>query len=93
MFRRSELISIDYEDLEFVTEGVKILVKKSKTDQFGEGMNKGLPYFTNEQYCPVIHLKKWLDISEIKSKVIRTTMKTCQQNSQIYSLKWALKVC
>ena len=29
-FRRSELISIDYEDLDFVTEGLKIIVKKSK---------------------------------------------------------------
>ena len=66
-FRRTELISIDYEDLEFVKEGLKIFIKRSKTDQFGEGMNKGLPYFTNEQYCPVINLKKWLDISEIKS--------------------------
>ena len=66
-FRRSELISIDYEDLEFVPEGVKIIIKRSKTDQFGEGMIKGLPYFTNEQYCPVIHLKKWLEISNIKS--------------------------
>ena len=66
-FRRIELISIDYEDLEFVTEGVKIFIRKSKTDQFGEGMIKGLPYFTNQQYCPVWHLKKWLEISEIKS--------------------------
>ena len=66
-FRRIELISIDYEDLEFVAEGVKIFIRKSKTDQFGEGMIKGLPYFTNQKYCPVWHLKKWLEISEIKS--------------------------
>ena len=66
-FRRIELISIDFEDLEFVSEGVKIFIRKSKTDQFGEGMIKGLPYFTNQQYCPVWHLKKWLEISEIKS--------------------------
>ena len=66
-FRRSELVSIDYEDLEFVPEGIKITVKKSKTDQFGEGMIKGLPYFTNEIYCPVNNLKKWLEISKIKS--------------------------
>ena len=66
-FRRIELISIDYEDLELVAEGVKIFIRKSKTDQFGEGMIKGLPYFTNQQYCPVWHLKKWLEISEIKS--------------------------
>ena len=66
-FRRIELISIDFEDLEFVSEGVKIFIRKSKTDQFGEGMIKGLPYFTNQKYCPVWHLKKWLEISEIKS--------------------------
>ena len=66
-FRRSELISIDHEDLEFVPEGVKITLKRSKTDQFGEGMIKGLPYFSNELYCPVINLKKWLELSNIKS--------------------------
>jgi integrase len=66
-FRRTELISIDYEDLEFVPEGLKITLRKSKTDQFGEGMIKGLPYFDDENYCPVINLKKWLEISNIKS--------------------------
>ncbi len=66
-FRRNEIVSIDYEDLEFVAEGVKITIKRSKTDQFGEGMIKGLPYFNNENYCPVINLKKWLDISKIES--------------------------
>ncbi len=66
-FRRTELISIDYEDLEFVSEGLKITLKKSKTDQFGEGMIKGLPYFENENYCPVLNLKKWIEISKIKS--------------------------
>lgn len=64
--RRSEIVAIDYEDLEFVKEGLKITIKKSKTDQFGEGMIKGLPYFDNEVYCPVINLKKWLEISQIK---------------------------
>ncbi len=66
-FRRNEIISIDHEDLEFVPEGLKITIKKSKTDQFGEGMIKGLPYFNNENYCPIINLKKWLEISKITS--------------------------
>ena len=66
-FRRTELISIDHDDLEFVPEGVKITIKRSKTDQFGEGMVKGLPYFSNELYCPVLNLKKWLELSNIKS--------------------------
>ena len=67
-FRRTELISIDYEDLEFVPEGLKISIRRSKTDQFGEeGMIKGLPYFTNENYCPVQNLKNWLSLSNIKN--------------------------
>jgi len=66
-FRRSELVAILYEDVDFVPEGVKIFVKRSKTDQSGEGMTKGIPYFSNPDYCPVISLKNWLEKSEIKS--------------------------
>ena len=66
-FRRNELISINHEDLEFVPEGLKINIKRSKTDQYGEGMIKGLPYFTNEKFCPVINLRKWLELSKIKT--------------------------
>ena len=66
-FRRTELISIDYEDLDFVEEGLKITLRRSKTDQFGEGLVKGIPYFTNEKYCPVISLKNWINFSKIKT--------------------------
>ena len=66
-FRRTELISIDYEDLDFVEEGLKITLRRSKTDQFGKGMVKGIPYFTNEKYCPVISLKNWINLSKIKT--------------------------
>jgi site-specific recombinase XerD len=66
-FRRTELVSINYNDVEMVPEGVKIVIRRSKTDQFGEGMLKGLPYFTNRNYCPVLHLKKWLELSNIKT--------------------------
>ena len=64
-FRRNEIISLNYDDLDFVNEGVKISLKKSKTDQFGEGSVKGLPYFDNSQYCPVVSLKKWIEVSNI----------------------------
>jgi len=66
-FRRGELVSINYNDIEMVQEGVKIVIRRSKTDQFGEGMVKGLPYFSNQNYCPVLHLKKWLELSNIKT--------------------------
>jgi site-specific recombinase XerD len=66
-FRRNEIVSLDYDDLDFVQEGLKIKLRRSKTDQFGEGFTKALPYFDNSQYCPVITLKKWIEISKIGS--------------------------
>jgi len=66
-FRRNEIISLDYDDLDFVEEGLKIKIRKSKTDQFGEGSVKALPYFDNPKYCPVISLKNWINISKIHS--------------------------
>ena len=66
-FRRNEIVSLNYDDIEFVTEGLKITLRRSKTDQYGEGSLKGLPYFDNPEYCPVISLQNWLKISEINS--------------------------
>ncbi len=66
-FRRSELVSVLYEDVEFVSEGVKIFVKRSKTDQSGEGMTKGIPYFSDTNYCPVVSLKKWMEENDAKT--------------------------
>ena len=66
-FRRNEIVSLDYDDLDFVTDGLKINLRRSKTDQFGEGLVKGLPYFDNSLYCPVITLQKWIKISKINS--------------------------
>ena len=65
-FRRSELVDIEYEDIEFVEEGVKIFVKRSKTDQSGEGMTKAIPYFENINFCPVKALNKWVVEAELK---------------------------
>ena len=66
-FRRSELVSILKEDVELVDEGVKILIKKSKTDQSGEGSIKAIPYFQNQEFCPVIALKKYMSLKKFNS--------------------------
>ena len=65
-FRRSELVDIEYEDIDFVEEGVKIFIKRSKTDQSGEGMTKAIPYFDNINFCPVKALNKWVVEAELK---------------------------
>jgi site-specific recombinase XerD len=66
-FRRNEIVTLDHDDLDFVPEGIKINLRRSKTDQFGEGFTKALPYFDNPQYCPVVSLKKWMEVSKIRS--------------------------
>ena len=76
-FRRSELVSIEYEDIDFVAEGVKITVNKSKTDQTGIGLTKAIPYFENKTFCPVISLKKWIEYSNINiGKIFKVSDKT-----------------
>ena len=69
-FRRNEIVSLDYDDLDFVPEGLKLSIRRSKTDQFGEGFTKALPYFDSSQYCPVVSLKKLLELSKIRSGAV-----------------------
>ena len=66
-FRRSELVSIEREDVDFVNEGVKINIRKSKTDQTGIGMTKAIPYFDNKIFCPVISLNEWINYANISN--------------------------
>ena len=69
-FRRSELVALEIDDIEFVREGVKIFVKRSKTDQSGEGMTKAIPSFDNVFYCPVLHLQDWMAKGKSKNKKV-----------------------
>ena len=86
-FRRSELVSIELEDIDFVNEGVKIIVKRSKTDQTGLGMIKAIPYFENKNYCPVISLKEWIDYSKNNNgKIFKISDKTVAITIKKYAL-------
>ena len=78
-FRRSELVSILNEDIEFVPEGLKILIRRSKTDQSGEGVIKAIPYFDNKEFCPVITLKKYISTKtkvESEEKIFKISDKS-----------------
>jgi len=86
-FRRSELVSIEYDDLDFVTEGVKIVIKRSKTDQTGQGMIKAIPYFDNKTYCPVVSLRNWINFLNIdKGKIFNISDKTVALTIKKYAL-------
>ena len=93
-FRRSELVNIYYEDIEFVREGVKLLVKRSKTDQSGEGSIKAIPYFNNQEFCPVIALKNYIKnkFSNMKEgKVFDTSDKSVALIIKKYAQKAGLE--
>ncbi len=76
-FRRSELVDLNIEDIEFVSEGVKIFVKRSKTDQSGEGLIKAIPFFINEELCPVKALKSYINQKSInKGKLFEISDKS-----------------
>ena len=90
-FRRSELVNLDCQNIEFVKEGIKIFIERSKSDQSGEGMIKAIPYFENKEYCPVLNLKKWLDFSKIKSdKIFKISDKSVALIIKKYALKAGL---
>jgi integrase len=66
-FRRSELVALDVRDVAFTTEGLMITLRRSKTDQEGQGRSVGLPYGSRLETCPVRSLRAWLALSEITS--------------------------
>ena len=69
-FRRSEVVNLKDSDLEFVAEGLKISLRRSKSDQYGQGMIKAIPYFNNKKYCAVIALQDWLSARTINNEII-----------------------
>jgi len=66
-FRRSELVGLNREDIEFSTDGLVVTLRRSKTDQDGQGRKVGLPYGSNPDTCPVRSLRAWLDASGIEA--------------------------
>lgn len=68
-FRRSELVALDVEDLEFVDEGMVACVRRSKTDQEGQGLKKGI-YKGRNGLCPVNAVNAWLTAAGITSGAI-----------------------
>jgi len=63
MFRVSELVGIQLEDLLEHEEGILVRVRRSKTDPEGYGRQVGIPRARDpEGICPVKALNLWLDV-------------------------------
>ena len=66
-FRRSELVALTRADLVIASEGITVLLRRSKTDQEGQGRKVGIPYGSRPHTCPVRALLAWLALAEIEA--------------------------
>jgi site-specific recombinase XerD len=64
-FRRSELVALTVNDLAFTREGLVVTLRRSKTDQEGQGRQIGIPYGSHLETCPVRTLQAWLESAAI----------------------------
>jgi len=62
--RRAEIVALDRSDFEFVNEGLKIHLRRSKTDQEGVGRTVAVPHGRTEA-CPVRAVRHWLELAGI----------------------------
>ncbi len=62
-WRRSEIVSLDLSDVHFTDQGIMLSLGASKTDQDGsEGRYVGIAYGENKDMCPVLALKRWIEV-------------------------------
>ncbi len=67
--RRSELVGLDLRDIEHVRQGMVLTLRRSNTDQDGQGRRIGVPY-GRTRWCPVAALDAWLAVSGITEGAI-----------------------
>lgn len=70
-FRRSELVTLDWSDIEETAEGLVVTLKRSKSDQEGEGAKVGIPRGRTPETCPYAALRAWKEISGSDGPVFR----------------------
>lgn len=67
--RRSELVAVRVEDMEFNSQGLILTLPRSKTDQMGEGRKIGIPN-GRSKICPVRSVRLWLEKSGIDNALV-----------------------
>jgi integrase len=66
-FRRSEIVSLDIEDITETTDGLVIRVRRSKTDPEAKGTTVALPYGSTAATCPVRSYRAWIAAAAIEA--------------------------
>jgi len=60
--RRSEISALRVGDVEVTEEGLAVHIRRSKTDQSGQGTMRGVPYQSDSTLCPVRAVQRWIVI-------------------------------
>jgi len=61
--RRSELVALDVADLAWEDKGLRVTIRRSKTDQEGQEAVVAVP--EGRRLTPLLHLRAWLDFAGI----------------------------
>ena len=64
-FRRSELAGLAVDDIRVEKDGLVITLRRSKTDQEGQGRKVAVPYGSHPETCPVRAYREWLEAAGI----------------------------
>jgi site-specific recombinase XerD len=64
-FRRSELVALDVADITEAKTGLLVTIRRSKTDQEGEGITIAIA--RGDLACPAKALREWLDAAGIET--------------------------
>jgi site-specific recombinase XerD len=67
-FRRSELVALRVDDLQEVPDGYRVLIRRSKTDQTGEGQEIVIP--RGSKIRPVEAVQTWLQAAGISDGLV-----------------------
>ena len=62
-FRRSELVAVAVDDITINGDAMTILVRRSKTDQSGEGLLKHFPRLPGNELCPIAAVRAWRNMA------------------------------
>jgi len=92
-FRRSELCALRKSDLSFTQDGLTVTIRRSKTDQEGQGRKVGIPFGSNARTCPVVALQAWIKASGIeRGRVFRSITRHGKVNGKLWAQSVALVV-
>ena len=65
--RRSELVALQVDDVVATQNGLRLRIRRGKTDRAGEGTELGLPRGRHAETCPVLAFEAWQAVAKRKA--------------------------